>query len=92
MDEDAVKTFKKVIDNPDAPDYMKFKAEIFLLFDRYDPFNPETTITPEQFFGTVDFELRCMHYHFMAAMHNCGEDIPPFVKLEQKDEEFLGGQ
>lgn len=83
-----MKRFEEIIDNPEVPDYMKFKAEVLLLFDRYDPFNPETTITPEQFFGTLWFEMMNMHHHMSLAFDNFNDSMPPFCKLPKEDTEY----
>ncbi len=86
MNNEDMMYFDKLIDNPDAPDYMKFKAEILLLFDKYDPHNPDTTITPEQFYGTVMLEMMNINHYFNSVLFNSDMKRPPFVKLPKKDD------
>jgi len=79
---------KEIINDPEVPDYIKFKAEVLLLFEKYDPFNPETTITPEQFFGTLWFEMMNMHHMMSLALDHFNDVMPPFYKLPEKDAKY----
>jgi len=89
MNEEDMMFFENVIDDPDSPDYMKFKAEILLLFDRYDPHNPKTTITPEQFIGTVMLEIMNMNFMFNSVLFDGKIRRPPFIKIPEKDDQYM---
>lgn len=81
--------FEELINNPKAPGYMKFKAEILLLFDRYDPHKPESTITPEQFYGTLMLELMNLNFYFNSVLFDGDIKRPPFTKTPKKDEKYM---
>lgn len=68
MDDESRKFFEDVIDNQTAPELLKFKAELLLLFDRYDPHRPESQISPEEFYGTLFSEMLDMSFRFNSAV------------------------
>ena len=87
MDKKTKKEFEKFIKGT-AQDYMKFKVEVLLLFDRYDPFDPNTSITPEQFFSTIWLETKNLHHHMLMTFEQMDGKIPPFCKLPKDDDDF----
>lgn len=70
MDKESKKDLENIVNNPDAPDNIKFHAEILLLFDKYDPVNPEVDMNIEEFLGILDKEKSALFFQYMMALDN----------------------
>jgi len=79
MDEEDKKDLEKYAKNPDAADRVKFHAELLLLFDKYDPINPDVSMDLEEFLGIIDKEKSALLHHYLVTVDEMGR-IPPWEK------------
>lgn len=75
MDKKLKKQLEKMINNPEASDRIKFNAEILLLFDKYDPVNPDVSMDIEEFLGVLDKEKNALFFHYLMSVDQ-HDDIP----------------
>lgn len=68
MDDETRKRYEEYVNNPDASDRVRFHAELFLLFDKYDPVNPDVDLDVETFIGILEKEKDALFFHYMMAM------------------------
>jgi hypothetical protein len=67
MDEENKKALNDVINNPEKPGKSKFRAELLLLFDKYDSINPDTDINIIDFLGIIEHEKDALFHAYMMA-------------------------
>jgi len=72
-----------LIDNPETPEPLRFRLELALLFQKYDPFNHCSSMTLDDFFKILEMEK----YYFQVCFDNT-YDIGRFLfkKFETPDE------